>query len=474
MKLKFRTKLAYGVGNLGYGTIAQMVSNFIMFFGTSILGLPGTLVGIAIALSVFWDGISDPIIGYFSDRHNSKIFGKRLGFMLIGTLGVAIFNLLLWVIPMEMSVGLKFCWLLVSLLAIETFNTLFATPYVALGIDIAPDYSEQSSVQGFKTTFFILGMVMPSVLMFLFMPGGDGAQGQFNQSAYINIAYFTSALCLIAGTICILGTLKKVQSIYKEEKKKKREKNFFFKIFYLFFTSLKKKNYGSLIIGYSVALISAAFLTSVGMHLFTYSYHFGSTQISILMSILFVSAILSQPFWIYLSNRIDKKPALNISLLIILIGIGLTALTFIFRGLMSQTLLFWLVAPCILFCGFGTGALYSLPISMYADVITMDRLETGENNTAIYSGFMTLAYNIANCLALLVIGVLLDIIKFDPKQPVQALSVQNWLGVIVFLGCVISISLAMLIFSKYKLKRADVLKAKMKEEKRAKNLQEKK
>lgn len=474
MKLKFRTKLAYGVGNLGYGTIAQMVSNFIMFFGTSILGLPGTLVGIAIALSVFWDGISDPIIGYFSDRHNSKIFGKRLGFMLIGTLGVAIFNLLLWVIPMEMSVGLKFCWLLVSLLAIETFNTLFATPYVALGIDIAPDYSEQSSVQGFKTTFFILGMVMPSVLMFLFMPGGEGAQGQFNQSAYINIAYFTSALCLIAGAICILGTLKKVQSIYKEEKKKKREKNFFFKIFYLFFTSLKKKNYGSLIIGYSVALISAAFLTSVGMHLFTYSYHFGSTQISILMSILFVSAILSQPFWIYLSNRIDKKPALNISLLIILIGIGLTALTFIFRGLMSQTLLFWLVAPCILFCGFGTGALYSLPISMYADVITMDRLETGENNTAIYSGFMTLAYNIANCLALLVIGVLLDIIKFDPKQPVQALSVQNWLGVIVFLGCAISISLAMLIFSKYKLKRADVLKAKMKEEKRAKNLQDKK
>ena len=104
MKLKFQTKLAYGVGNLGYGTIAQMVSNFIMFFGTSILGLPGTLVGIAIALSVFWDGISDPIIGYFSDRHNSKIFGKRLGFMLIGTLGMAIFNLLLWVIPMEMSV----------------------------------------------------------------------------------------------------------------------------------------------------------------------------------------------------------------------------------------------------------------------------------------------------------------------------------------------------------------------------------
>ena len=83
-------------------------------------------------------------------------------------------------------------------------------------------------------------------------------------------------------------------------------------------------------------------------------------------------------------------------------------------------------------------------------------------------------FNIANCLALLVIGILLDIIKFDPKQPVQALSVQNWLGVIVFFGCAISISLAMLIFSKYKLKRADVLKVKMKEDKLVKeNLSEK-
>ena len=230
MKLKFRTKLAYGVGNLGYGTMAQTVGNFIMFFGTSIMGLPGTLVGIAIALSVFWDGISDPIIGYFSDRHHSKVFGKRLGYMFVGTFGMAIFNLLLWIIPIDLSISLKFCWLLVSLLAIETFNTLFATPYVALGIDIAPDYNEQSSVQGFKTTFIILGMIMPSILMFIFMPSGENGQGQFNQFAYINIAYFTSVLCLIAGFICILGTIKTVQSLQTSSKRKRKEKNFFFEI----------------------------------------------------------------------------------------------------------------------------------------------------------------------------------------------------------------------------------------------------
>lgn len=460
MKLKIGTKLSYGVGNLGYGTISQTVNNFIMFFGTSVLGVSGTLVGIAVAISVFWDGVSDPLIGYISDRHHSKVFGKRLGFMLIATLGMAIFNLLLWVVPIDSATWVKFIWLLLGLLAIETFNTLFATPYVALGIDIAPDYSEQSTVQGYKTAFFILGMIMPSLMMFLFMPSGEG--GQFSQSAYINIAYVTSAISLIAGFICILGTLKTVQKYNSEEKKKrkKKEKNAFFKVFYMFFQALRKENYGSIIIGYSVALISAAFLTSVGLHLFTYSYHFSSMQISILMTALFVSAILSQPFWIYLSNRIDKKPALKTSLYLILVGIALTTLTFIFRQ--DTALTFWLVIASVFICGFGTGALYSLPISMYADVITIEKMKSGENVTAIYSGFMTLAYNIANCIALLVIGVLLDLIKFNPAEPVQALSVQNWLGVIVFGGCALSITLALIIFSRYKLRRSDVLKAKMK------------
>jgi len=468
MKLDFKTKFCYGVGNLGYGTISQTVNNFIMFFGTSVLGISGTLVGIAVAISVFWDGISDPIIGYASDNHNNKVFGKRLGFMLVASLGMVFFNIMLWTVPFEATNAVKFIWLLVSLLTLETFCTTFATPYVALGIDLAPDYHEQSKLQGYKTVFFILGMIMPSILMLIFMPSTSGEQGQFMQSGYVNIAYFTSILCLICGAICIMGTLKKVQKIYKFKKSKKSKTsnksilNSFFKIFHIFFMALKKKNYGSIIIGYSVALISTAFLCSVGLHLFTYAYHFTSSQIAILMVGLFVSAIISQPFWIHLSNRIDKKPALKVSLIVVLIGIGLTSLSFIFRLYIETHITFFVVLGCIFVCGFGTGALYSLPISMYADVITMDRLKTKQNTSGIHSGFMTLAYNIANSVALLIIGVLLDLIKFNAEEPVQAISVQNWLGCIVFIGCAVSIALALSIFSKCDLKRADVLKSRLK------------
>ena len=458
-KIQPKTKISYGIGNLGYGTISQTMSNFIMFFGTSVLGVPGTLVGIAIAVSAFWDGLSDPIIGYISDRHQSRLFGRRLGFMLVATFGMAVFNILLWSIPGSLSTGFKFVWLLVCLIAIETFNTFFATPYVALGIDIAPDYNDQSSIQGYKTVFFIIGMVLPTILMMIIMPH-QTQTAQLAQIGYINISYITSALCIACGTICIIGTIKRVEEM-NDNTIRKKEDNAFFKIFYNFFQTLKHKNFSPIICGYSIALIAAAFLMSVGMHLFTYSFHFSSFQISLLMSFLFVGAIIGQPFWIYLSKRIDKKPALNVALFMILIGIFFVGVIFSFRLFIPISLNFYLILPSILFCGFGTGALYSLPISMYADVVTLEGLKSKQNKTATYSGYMTFAYNIANSIALLIIGVLLDLIKFNPKEPVQALKVQNALGVIVILGCAVSIGLSVIIFSKYKLTRSEILKQQM-------------
>ena len=460
-KLQSKTKLAYGIGNLGYGTISQTMSNFIMFFGTSVLGISGTLVGVAVAISAFWDGLSDPLVGYVSDRFKSKIFGRRLGYMLVATFFMAIFNILIWSIPQSLSTPFKFIWLLVCLLTIETFSTVFSTPYVALGIDIAPDYNDQSSLQGYKTIFFIIGMVLPTILMFIFMPAKNGA-GQLVQTGYINISYITSALCIICGVACVLGTLKRIKEVPEFETRGK-EKNAFFKIFYNFFKTLKNKNFSPLIFGYSVALIAASFLTSVGMHLFTFSFHFSSTQICFLMTALFCGAIFSQPFWIYLSKRIDKKPALNVALVVLLIGIGIVGFIFGFRTFVSVSVVFWLIMPAIFICGFGTGALYNLPISMFADVVTLEKIKSNTNKTATYSGYMTFAYSVANSLALFIIGILLDFIKFKPSEPVQSMKVQNALGVIVILGCAISIALAIFIFNKYKLTRTDILKLQLKE-----------
>ena len=124
-KLNFKTKLCYGLGNLGYGSMGQTVSSFIMFFGTSVLGLSGILVGSIIAITSLWDGLSDPIIGYLSDRTRSKFFGRRLGHMLFACFALALNNVLLWLCPISDNTVLVSIWLVGFLLLQETFNTFF-------------------------------------------------------------------------------------------------------------------------------------------------------------------------------------------------------------------------------------------------------------------------------------------------------------------------------------------------------------
>lgn len=489
--LTFKTKLCYGIGNLGYGSMGQTVSSFIMFFATSVLGLPGFLVGITIAITSLWDGLSDPLIGYLSDRTKSKFFGRRLGHMLFASFALAINNILLWVCPQSDSQAVMILWLLSFLLLQETFNTFFATPYSALCIDIAPDYNDQTKMQGFKTVFYIMGLIMPSILMYIFMPSvGIGTQGQFNRQGYISIACVNSALALICGLITVFGTIKRVRSMpnysqsmesenggkeniennivdensdigTKKSKKHKKGHNLS-TILAGYIETFKKKDFRTVMLGYSVSLIATVFITSVGMHLFTFCYHFSSTQISILMICLFGGAIVSQALWVNIVKKYDKKQTLIFALSVILFGIAMTSITFLFRLYCSSDYIFWFVLPCMFICGIGSGALYSLPHSMYADVVTMEQYKTGVNNAGRYTGYYTFTYNFSNSIALLFIGLLLDLVKFDSSQPVQALSVQAGLGKIVFFGSAISLTLAIIIFSRYSIKRSDVLKVQIK------------
>lgn len=460
--LNFKTKFCYGIGGLGYSSMSQTLNSFIMFFATAVMGISGSLVGIAIATSSLWDGVSDPLVGYLSDNTKNKFFGKRLGFMFFGIFLIAFLNICIWSMPASLPEIAKFFWLLIGMLAIETANTCFGTPYSALAIDIAPDYNEQSKVQSFKTVFNIIGMILPSVLMYFFMSSiSIGIQTQYTQEGYIKIACINSSLLIVLGLITIFSTLRFVRENKIYVSNVDNEKFNFGKLMSGYFNILKKKDFRSVILGYSFATISSAFLTSVGMHLFTYCYHFSSTQISVVLISLFGGAIASQPLWVYLSKRIEKKRTLIISLSTLVIGIFLTVITFLFRDFISSQIMFYIAIPCLIFCGIGAGAMYSLPFSMYADAVTLDIFKTGQNNAGAYTGYFTFTYNLANSIALLIIGFLLDFIKFDSTQPVQAMSVQNGLGLIVFFGCTIFLSLSIIMFSKFSIKRSDVLKIQM-------------
>lgn len=435
------SKLFYGIGSLGYSTVSQTEANLIMFFGTAILGLPGVLTGILVAISVCWDALSDPIVGHWTDHSQNKVLGKRHGFILLGVIGMSVCNLFLWQIDASLPMFAKAGLLFLMIMLLETCNTLFASPHGALGVEMSTDEHDRTKTLSVKVVFFLIGMLLPSVLMMIFA-NQTGIDAQISGEQLVSMGYAISVICLVCGLVCFFGTLKHVNRniVASQPVKAKKSLKHIFQSFFLVFSSREKR---SVILGYSTSQMASAFLTASGLHMFTFSFHFSSFQISILMLAVFGNAILSQPFWLKLSKKRGKQKTLITATQVSIVGTLLLALVYVFsREILHLSFAFGLVSLCV--CGFGIGALFSLPISIYSDMI-MAKQESS-SNCATELGFLNLAFKFAGAVGLVFVGALLDIVKFNPNMPVQTLEVQHNLAMIVLSGIIGSFVLSIALY----------------------------
>ena len=131
--------LGYALGD-GASCIAFAgVANFALLYYTSVLGLGPGMAGLALSISVFYDAITDPLMGHISDNTRSR-WGRRLPYVLVGGLLLAPAFFSIWVLPANSwPVWLLFVMAVASNLLMRTAVTIFAVPYVAMGFELCPD-----------------------------------------------------------------------------------------------------------------------------------------------------------------------------------------------------------------------------------------------------------------------------------------------------------------------------------------------
>ncbi|MGI6593619.1 MAG: MFS transporter [Christensenellales bacterium] len=462
-------KWGLGLGDLGYSLIANTLASYILFFGNTVMGVPGTVMGAAISVGTVWDAITDPAQGFISDNTRNKFFGRRHLYILIGLIGMVIGNIFLWAVPQSFPIWAKFVWFLFFMLLMKTFFTLFSTPNNALSLEISYDYDERSSIQIFKGIFTILGLLLPTVLMVLFQkPTAEISDGRLNPQSYVNFSYFTSAAAIVFCTYMFIITFSHVPRLRELAKKEKEQeggfKQGFIRIFKNFGGALKDKNFRAVAIGFAVSMFAASVIIAVGFNVFTFTFNTSNIQMYIIMAGLFVMTIVGQPLWMKISKKYDKKKALIIGQIISLVGCLMLGVMLALRtpinNLLAQNKAAVIVMmPPLMVAGLGTGVLYSLPVALIGDVTIVEKLKRGEDKTATYSGFLTFSNKTGQALAQVVLGVCLDLIKFVPGSQTQTEAVKISLGWLMFGGCTLAVIAGLLIFSTFKLKRPYVEKA---------------
>ncbi|MCB2288955.1 MFS transporter [Clostridium sp. CS001] len=454
-KIPLLDKVGYGSGNFSTGVANQVIGTYLVFYCTAILNISGSLVGLAVSLSIIWDAITDPLMGYFSDMTKSKVFGRRHQYILIGGIGLGIFNYLLWNISLGLSDYLKFAIIFALILVIKTFSTMYVTPYTALGAELSNDYNERTTIQGIKTIFFLLGLAFVSVFgMFVFFrPTSEFPSGQLNPSSYSSMGLFSSILIVIFALICFYSTKKYIPILSGHANNATSDAKL--KTLLLAFkTIFLNKSFRYVAFAYMFTNIASALVANTGLHVFTYTFSLSSQQIAIIVGIQLLVSILSQPVWSLASKKLDKKPSMVLGIILCIIS----SLFFLLLVLMKSHVMgnaFYFI-PFSVLAGFGTGGLFTLPLSMVADVIDLDELNTGKRAEGSYYGCLTLFYKLSQSITLLLIGFVLDLVKFDANLPLQAESTVITLGLMLSIGSGISFIAALLSISGYNLNRSRV------------------
>jgi GPH family glycoside/pentoside/hexuronide:cation symporter len=155
-RLPMRTKLAFGVGSGAEAAASIAFNTFNFLFYNKVLGVSGTLCGLAVTIALALDAIADPVVGSLSDRHKSR-WGRRHPFMFLAPIPMGLFFFLIYSPPAGLSELALFAWFTVTTLLYRQAQTLYHVPHLALGAELSNDYRERSVIMAYTALFGVIG-----------------------------------------------------------------------------------------------------------------------------------------------------------------------------------------------------------------------------------------------------------------------------------------------------------------------------
>ena len=400
-ELKGGKQIAYAVGHLGPGMLSQFITTWLLLFMTGNAGNPvlsGTLVGTATLFGRIVDGIADPMVANWSDNIRGKRMGRRLPFMLLGTLPMIFCFLMVWLTPQVAQTELaRFIWLFIFLNGFYFFYTVVVNPYFALLPEIAKDDKQRIFIQSFVSVFGIVGMGIAL-----------GASGfLINAIGYLGAGAVLSVICALVMVVPAL--VIKVNKDYIPAPAPNQTKNLFKNIVGAFQNDKFVKyiiGFATFFIGFQLIQYNLAFVTTVSLGL-----------AKGMSSTLFIVSVVCALGFIPVYNVFVKKFGTVKSLMISMASYALVALLIMalpnIKGIPGAALGFALMA----LLGFPYSGLMVIPNVLVSEIIDDDYKRFAVRREAMFFGVQGLVNKLATAFASFAVGVLHDILGSTANQP---------------------------------------------------------
>lgn len=413
-KVPFSKKVAFGIGMLANQMFPAAMGIFMVVLVQD-LGFPGWMWGVIFFLPRVFDSITDPIMGFISDNTKSK-WGRRRQYVLIGALIMGISFSILWQLYRENGIDYNFTYFLLWSFLFYLGLTIFSVPYVAMGYEMSDDFHERTDIMAVAQWIGQWAWVIAPWFWVI----------MYDQGWFESADVATRTLGVWVGVICMIFAMVpaifiKGRSTLKEDYLPLNLKNVgssFKGIIDGFIEAFKNKPFRKLCV--ATFLVFNAFNTVAAFTFFIVVYYLfaGDAGAAGIWPTLFGSVgalattFLVIPIVTRMSKLIGKKNAFLVSQSISIVGYILLWFLFI----PGKPYMFIFALPLF---SFGIGSLFVLMMSMTADVIDLDELNTGLRREGIFGAIYWWMVKFGFAIAGLLSGLILSLIGFDADAGTQ-------------------------------------------------------
>ena len=411
-------KIAFGFGMLANQMFPAVISIFIVVLVQN-LGFPGWMWGVVSLVPRLFDAITDPIMGFISDNTKSK-WGRRKQYVLLGAVIMGISFIIMWQLYKDNTVDYNFTYFLLWSLVFYVGLTIFSVPYVAMGYEMSNDFHERTNIMAVAQ---FIGQWAWVIAPWFWVVMDDKSFFESGEVAVRELAIWVGIICMVFAMIPAIFI--KSKSTLNEKYDSITFKNILKSLHTIFILNfgqaLKIKAFRKLCV--ATFLIFNAFNTVAAFTYFIIVFFLfnGATgpdgawwwptlfgSVGALVTTFLVIPVVTQ-----ISKKIGKKKAFIVSQSVSIIGYIMLWFLFI----PGKPYFFLFALP---FFSFGIGGLFTLMMSMTADVIDLDELNTGKRREgifgAIYWWMVKFGFGIAGGLS----GVIFSVIGWESGGATQS------------------------------------------------------
>jgi len=371
--------IAYGAPGLPLALMGIPLYVYLPPFYANELGLGLAAVGLALMLTRLWDVVTDPLVGFLSDR----VPGRHRRKWLMGA-GVPLLIVSLWfLLRPDGEVGLwhLYLWGLAAFLG----WTMIQLPYTSLGAEADPTTHGRTRLAASREGLALVGTVLAAALPILI--------GTERPSDILGSVFWLMAILLpLAFLVMAFGSPEPARHHRVIDWRRGWP------------LLAANRRLRALLGGYFLnnlanGIPAALFLMFVADRLGAEGWLGG------LLLLYFGAGIAALPAWTFLARRWGKRRSWGASIL-------LAAVSFAFAPLLGPGDVAWFAVICTV-SGLSLGADMALPASIQADIAGIDTDQGGGERAGLFFGLLGLATKLALAVAVGVGYGLLSLAGFE-------------------------------------------------------------